>query len=248
MRIVFVLAAFILFANNYVMAGPVEFSATAIQQFPQGPEKIAQMNVGHDGVRREYYYHGQVVVEIYRPEDGVRYMILPSRNTYEISKEARHSTKRQKTEKRSTNPCQGLKGEECRFLGKEKIYGRIADKWEVKRLVNGNQIRALVWVDVERGQSLRQFFPDGGIVELKQSGTEMLGGRLTEKWIIKSSSPDGQSETSFQWYDVELGIVIKEILPGGYVRELKDIKTGTQAKALFDVPAGYTQVESIKPD
>ena len=44
-------------------------------------------------------------------------------------------------------------------------------------------------------------------------------------------------ETATQWYDPELKIAIREELPGGYIRELRDIKTGKQEKDLFEIPS-----------
>ena len=44
---------------------------------------------------------------------------------------------------------------------------------------------------------------------------------------------------SIQWYDKQLKMVIREELPGGYVRELRNIKLAKQPKELFSIPAGY---------
>ena len=46
-----------------------------------------------------------------------------------------------------------------------------------------------------------------------------------------------------QWYDRELQIAMREELPGGYFRELRNIRIGPQSDALFRVPAGYRLVE-----
>ena len=73
---------------------------------------------------------------------------------------------------------------------------------------------------------------------------EQANGRSTEKWQRSLSQPDGKSAESYQWYDTELKIAIQEELAGGYVRELKNIKTDKQAEELFDVPTGYKKIES----
>ena len=31
-------------------------------------------------------------------------------------------------------------------------------------------------------------------------------------------------------------------MPGGYIREIRNIKTGAQAKELFTIPAGYKKM------
>ena len=45
--------------------------------------------------------------------------------------------------------------------------------------------------------------------------------------------------TTTQWYDPQLKIAIREELPGGYFRELRDIRVGAQSPQLFTIPAGY---------
>lgn len=245
LKSIVVLAVCLWSAFQIAIARTVEFSATAIQQFPQGQVKLARMNVGRYGVRREYTYHGQQVIEVYHHGKGMQYVILPAQKIYQVIESVARENTQKKSGKLSTSPCSGIKDEQCKFLKKEMVNGRLADKWEINRQIEGRKLKALIWVDVDRGQALRQFFPDGGIVETSQMGTETLGDRLTEKWVIKSSRPDGFSEMIFQWYDPELGIVIKEVLPGGYRRELKDIRMGTQTDELFEIPAGYSRVESI---
>ncbi len=238
---------FLTLISHNVVAASVEFSATAVQQFPQGQKKIAKMNVGQDGVRREYVYNDQTIVEIYRPSKGLRYLVLPQQKTYELAEADKTSTGMNQKSPPSTNPCTGIVGEKCRLLAKEKINGRNADKWEVSRVIDGKAIKALIWVDIERGQALRQFFPDGSVVELVQMDSEKIGGRNTEKWVLHSKRPDGSSEKTLQWFDPELGIIIKEVMPGGYIRELTDIKLGKQSEQIFEIPANYKKVESAMP-
>jgi len=245
-RAVLQLLFFVLLSAD-VVAATVEFSATAVQQFPQGQKKMAQMNVGQDGVRREYVYNGQTIVEIYRPSKGLRYLILPQQKTYELAEATETISAMNQASSTSTNPCTGIVGEKCKLLAKETINGRRADKWEVSRLIDGKTIKALIWVDIERGQALRQFFPDGSIVELVQMGTEKIGERSTEKWVLHSKRPDGISEKTLQWYDPELGIIIKEVMPGGYIRELMNIKLGKQPEQIFEIPENYKKVESAVP-
>jgi hypothetical protein len=71
------------------------------------------------------------------------------------------------------------------------------------------------------------------------SGKEKINGRSTEKWEISSNQPNGQKMFSRQWYDPKLKMVIREELPGGYVRELKNISVSKQSKNLFKVPSDY---------
>lgn len=59
---------------------------------------------------------------------------------------------------------------------------------------------------------------------------------------MTTTLPDGTAKTSTEWYDKELKIVIREELPGGYVREMRDIVVGPQDPGLYLVPQGYQQV------
>jgi hypothetical protein len=37
------------------------------------------------------------------------------------------------------------------------------------------------------------------------------------------------------------------VLPGGYMRELKNIKVSKQSKKLFDIPKDYTKISNQDP-
>jgi len=68
-------------------------------------------------------------------------------------------------------------------------------------------------------------------------------GRKTERWQRTTVHPDGTSEVAIQWYDPELGIVVREELPGGFMREIRHIRVVNQPEALFQVPEDYSQVD-----
>ena len=73
---------------------------------------------------------------------------------------------------------------------------------------------------------------------------ETLGGREVEKWEIVSAGKDGEVRSTL-WYDVELGVPIRELVPGKMMREMTNIKVGPQADSLFSVPAGF---EKLSPE
>ena len=79
----------------------------------------------------------------------------------------------------------------------------------------------------------------------KKLGDESIGGRKVEKWEIVAEGKDGKI-TSTSWYDVELGIPIRELVPGKMMREMTSIKVGPQDDSLFMVPAGFEKVEPPK--
>jgi hypothetical protein len=226
----------------------VEFSATAVQLSPNAPARIARMYVSEEAVRREYGQNNQQFAEIYYPKKGIHYLLAAASKTYQIVKSTPNPAVLRGQQIKSTNPCNDKVQESCRLLGEEKLNGQLADKWEISREVDGRSIKALFWVDKQKGQVLRQFYPDGTVVELVQKGTAAIDGRETERWELQTKSPNGHIEKTIQWYDPELAMTIKEVLPGGFVRELKDIKTGKQEAYLFSVPPDYkeTKQQDIK--
>jgi hypothetical protein len=221
------------------MADAVQFSAVAVQRFPQGEPKTAQMYVGHDVIRRDFQDQNRQIIEIIKMKSGKRYVIFPQQKSYQEYNEQPMNIGLGSSKPTNTNPCTGMPGEVCTKLGTEMVFGRKADKWEVVREQRGQKIKALIWIDVERGQALRQFFPDGTVIELKQVASDTVNGRKTEKWESVLKKPNGQTNNTMQWYDPELGIIIREEIPGGYVRELTQIKVGPQPDKLFAIPNGY---------
>jgi hypothetical protein len=242
LSVVSVFLSFLLCLPVYSASQRVEFSTEAVQFNQQGQIRTIVMYVGQDAIRREYTAQGQKIIEILRAGDGMMYTLFPAKKAYMQIKTPGVSPFF-KSGAVDTNPCKASKQDTCKHLGKEKVNGRVADKWEVSRKQGNQVVRALMWVDVERGQALRQFFPDGTVVEMQKSGDAKLYGRKTEKWEMTVKRPDGKSSRSLQWYDPELGIVVREEIPGGFVRELRKIKIGKQPNELFKIPSEYRKME-----
>ena len=98
------------------------------------------------------------------------------------------------------------------------------------------------WLDKERRIPVRQIMPDGSGMELALVGNETVSGRKTEKWEITAIGPDGNKQVSYQWFDPELKMNIREENSSGFVREMRNIRPGKQPDALFTVPPGYTEI------
>ncbi len=222
-------------------AQAVEFSADAYQQAPQSPPMKARMYVADKQVRKEYTANGQPVIEIFDAARQHAFLLMPNQHTY-LERKASTADFTGKGEQ-NRNPCQGIEGARCKKLGQEKINGHSADKWEMTITQQGKDMRALYWIDTDRHMLVKQILPDGTTTELRLLGNERVNGRQTEKWEMTASNPQGQSMHSMQWYDPQLKISIREEMPGGYVRELKNISVGNQPADLFKVPAGYTLIK-----
>lgn len=226
--------------------GVIQFTADAIQRTPDRPPMKARIHVGPDAVRSEYEMNGQRFIEIVRQQE--RILINPDRKEYVIQPGGNTPLPQaRKPQPPGTSPCQGVPGVSCRMLGKEKVNGRLAEKWEFVTTRNGHEVRSLHWIDVEKRFPVRQMFPDGSLVEMRLVSHETLDGRPVEKWEVKQTRPDGQTRVSWQWHDPELHIAIREELPGGYVRELKNIRLEPVPRRLFEIPAGYRRIPAPAP-
>jgi hypothetical protein len=219
----------------------VEFSAETYQTTPQAQPQTSRMFVGKGRVRTERDVNGQQMIEIVDMDNRKAILILPQQGTYMERSAAAPAPARAADQ--DPTPCAGVPGSTCKLFGDESVNGRDAQKWEMVVNQDGRPVTMLIWIDKERHLPLKQFWPDGTVTELRMLGREQLGGRETEKWETKTARPDGQSTVSYQWFDPELQIAIREEMPGGYLRELRDIQVGAQPQHLFEVPGGLKKVE-----
>jgi hypothetical protein len=135
-----------------------------------------------------------------------------------------------------------MPGASCRRLGVEDVNGRPAVKWEMSMTHEGKTLTGVQWLDQERAIPLKHQLPGGQTMELKLLGTETFEGRPVEKWEMTTAVPSQQPRVTFQWYDPELKLAVRDELPGGFVSELKDIRVAPQPDNLFAVPDGYTRM------
>ena len=219
----------------------VQFSARAIERAPSGVERAAGLFVGAGAVRTEYRANGEPVVEIVVMAKGQRLVLYPSRSEYmEMTGPPAPDLSANQA---ASNPCAGLSTSRCNRIGDEIIGGRKAVKWEMLTKQQDKTVRTLLWIDNVYGFSLKELLPDGSLAELRLMGQEKIAGRNTEKWQRIITMPDGTSQNMLQWYDPELKLTIREQLPNGFTRELRQIKLVSQPAELFKVPAGYRKID-----
>lgn len=226
-----------------------EFSAEAVQSIPGRPSMNVKMFISKKAVRTESTTNGNTMVEIVYPKDKRRVLLNQFRKTYMEQKAQNNNTI--KVKKINSSPCNGIVNATCKKLGKAKIAGRDAIKWEMTVQRNGQGFKSLHWLDKKYHMPLREQFHDGTVSTMALSGKEKINGRNTEKWEFRATRPNGQEMKSQQWYDPKLKMVIREALSGGYVRELRNIKVGKQNKSLFKIPSDYKKEdfpEMMPPD
>ncbi len=233
------------FAQVQAFDVSVEFRAEAIQRVPGRPDYKANMYVSKHAVRTESTLNNTPVIEITNAKAMTRLMLIPGEKIYLMQKANPQQAGWGSGKTDHKQPCKNLPDTTCKMVGKETINNRQTEKWEFLSTRNGQSYRSLHWIDTERRMPIREFLPDGTVTELMMNGKEKTNGRQTEKWTMQITRADGQQMTSYQWYDPELKIAIREEMQGGFVRELTKIKVGKQDAKLFEVPGGYKQVEQL---
>lgn len=231
-------------AGVYAAGDVIQFSADAVQQAPDRPPMNARIYIGENAVRNEYEINGQQFVEILRHKEKESMLLNPERKEYVVRPGSQFvSPQLSKKKVKDSSPCEGVPNVRCEKKGEETLSSRSAEKWEFITTENGREFRSLVWIDTQRRFPVKQMFPDGSMFEMTFMAKEKIGGRSTEKWEVIHKRPDGYSSRAWQWHDTVLHIAIREELPGGFLRELKNIKEGKQPAKLFDVPEGYKRIQ-----
>ena len=243
LQFIFVNALLLLFSGSVVayQVG-VEFSADAIQVAPGRSPIYSKMFVSKKAVRTEMMQQGVKYIDISYLNDGKRVFLNPQQKTY--MEQTGLVVTPSWSGKKAKTPCEGIPGASCKKLGNETIQGINTEKWQVERKVNNKSYRSLHWIDSKRRLAIKEMLPDGGVTELVMLGKDDLNGRQVERWESRSSHPSGKSQVSRQWYDLQLKIVIREEMEGGYLRELSNIKVANQDKSLFRLPDGYKKISN----
>lgn len=220
----------------------VEFSADTVESGPQGESRNGKVFIGVDQVRTEMDVNGQTMIQIIDLKRQEALIINPQQRSYLRSK-AGEGAVMSGGEQSDTSPCAGMQNITCKQLGNEVINGRPTQKWEFITTSQGQTSAMLIWLDEQRRIPVRQMMPDGSTMEMRMVGKETVNGRSTEKWELTAKAADGNSMVSYQWYDPEINMNIREEGGGGYTRDIMNIKVGPQPKKLFEVPAGYTEID-----
>ena len=215
-----------------------EFSADTVESHPQYGEHKGHLYVGHDRMRTDFEMNGQQFIQIIDLDKQQAIIINPGEKSY-MRRAAGRSEMMKPPGAANGNPCANMQNLVCKDEGKEVINGRNTHKWQITR--PGESGAMVFWLDDQRKIPIRQQMPDGSSMEMRMVGREVVNGRNTEKWELTSRSADGQSQTSLQWYDPQLNMNIREQQPGGFTRNLTNIRVGKQSDSLFSVPAGYTE-------
>jgi len=220
----------------------VEFSADTVESHPQQGEHKGKLYVGKNKVRTEYEIDGQTIIQIIDLDKQEAVIIDPSEKTFMRRSAGQQEMVPQGMGKTNRNPCAGMQNLSCKEGGIEMINGRKARKWVITSLADEQGGNMQFWLDEERKIPIRQIMPDGSSMEARMLGTESVNGRNAEKWEMTAIYPNGQTMVTNQWYDPTLQMILREEQPGGFTRNLINIKQHAQPEKLFSIPAGYKEV------
>lgn len=184
---------------------------------------------------------GQRIVRIVDNSNNVEWILYPDQQSY-VEHRLPQTATAGAGQADDANPCAAMPDANCENLGTETVSGRQAVKWKMTFSHQGKVYASTEWIDKERHMPLRSERADGSRSEMVFLGQDQLGGRPAEKWEMKSSQSGKAPESSYQWYDPQLDLAIREEFPGGFVRELVNIREGQQPESLFSVPAGFKQI------
>jgi len=220
----------------------VQFSADTYQKGPDGTETRGRLYAGKGRMRMEMSRNGQQVVQIFATDQQTSWILNSAQRSYMERRDGGPSRTAMQRKDGRANPCEGIPGSQCRMSGQEMISGRKTIKWDMTFSYQGKTLQGTQWIDAERGMVLKQQMPDGQSSSMKLLGLEKRGSRTVEKWEMSFSQGDKAPQRSYRWYDPELNLVTREEFPGGFVREMKNIRVAPQDPALFQVPAGYKKI------
>lgn len=138
-----------------------------------------------------------------------------------------------------TSPCKDSPSVKCENLGEQELNNRKAIEWKITTTEKDKQVVTYLWLDSELKIPVKQTLSNGASIELIWLGSEKLDNRDTEKWMQSIKLPNGEKQESFQWYDKELKISIRQAFPNGNTQELKHIVVENLPDKLFTIPVGY---------
>ncbi len=240
--------SFVLFVALFIplhTQAAIEFSADTVDSHPQYGDHKGHIYVGRDRMRTDYEMNGEQIIQIIDLARQQAIVIDPARKSYMRRQAGKAGMGAPPAPAGDMNPCANMQNLSCKDAGTEMVNGRRTHKWVITGA--GQSGSMVFWLDEQRKIPVRQEMPDGSLMEMREVGNEVVNGRKTEKWELTSHLANGQSQTSTQWYDPELNFNIREEQPGGFTRNLVNIRPGRQPDSLFSVPAGFTE-QSMPPE
>lgn len=230
-----ILIASICWLGTTGAAQAIQFSANAVMSTPGRADVSTQLYYASGKMRKEFFYYGEPVIQILDANQKTNLMCFTIQQVCYQNK----TLEQVDIESAMQSPCEASESVKCENLGEQLLNSRKAVQWKITTLENEKEIVTKLWLDSELKIPVKQSLSNGASIELIWLGSEKLDNRDTEKWVQTIKLPDGKVQESFQWYDKELKISIRQSFPNGDTQELKHIVVEPLPDNLFTIPLGY---------
>ena len=227
----------------------IQFSANAVMSTPGSADVLTHLYYSSGRIRKEFMYFGEPVIQILDATKQSSLMCFTEQKLcYEnTSLEQIHIG----IENTSKTPCENNKSLVCENQGEQQVNQRQVIKWKISTKTTKKEQKpevSYLWLDKEFNIPVKQILFNKTTVELNWLGHDQLNDRSTDKWIQKIKYEEGSEQESFQWFDRELKISIREAYSNGNSRELKHIVVENLPDSLFTMPEGYAKRKMKMPE
>ncbi len=223
----------------------IQFSANAVMSTPGRSDVSTHLYYSSGRIRKEFYYYGEPVIQILDANKHISLMCFTDQQLCYENKSMEQINIG--FENPLSSPCENNSELVCENLGEQDLNQRKTVKWKIVARQGGEEQVSQVWLDKELSIPVKQTLFNGTTIELKWLGSEKLGKRDTEKWVQQIKLPDGKVRESYQWFDNELKISIRESFPNGNTQELKHIVVENLPDKLFTIPVGFEKKTITNP-
>lgn len=219
-------------------ANALQFTADAVISAPGNvADTSSRLFYSQERMRKEFYYYGEPVIQILDASKQMSLMCFTEqRICYQNKSLEKINTGIESVDE---SPCDDDTSLQCELVGKEMLNDRDAIKWKITAQQGDQLLVSYLWLDSEYKIPVKQTLLDGSTVVLRWQASEMLGDRETEKWLQTITLSSGDKLESYQWYDKQLQISIRQTFPNGKSQELRNIKVEKLPDKLFTMPEGF---------
>jgi len=226
-------------------AKAIQFSANAVMSTPGRADVSTHLYYSSGRIRKEFFYYGEPVIQILDANKHISLMCFTDQQLCYENKSL--EVINIGIESAVNSPCEESKALKCENLGEQELNKRQAIQWKIIVTEGEKKRISHLWLDSELKIPVKQTLFNGTSIELEWLGSEKLDNRDTEKWVQRIKLSSGETQESFQWFDKELKISIRESFTNGNSQELKHIVVENIPDKLFTIPVGYEK-KTIKND
>ena len=218
-------------------ADALQFTANAVMSTPGRADVSTYLYYSTGRIRKEFFYYGESVIQILDANKHTSLMCFTDQQLCYENKTLEEINIG--IESTITSPCEDNALLTCENQGVVEINKRKATKWKIA-VKDGKKVKNYnLWIDTELNIPVKQTLLNGTSIELKWLGVEKLNNRETDKWVQHIKLANGDIQESFQWFDKELKISIRETFSNGNSQELQHIVVEKLEDKLFGMPVGF---------